>query len=571
MPADWNIISPPPFEARHWLTETPLHDCLAALAWHQGLQTPSLLDDFLHPRPGIIHEPWLMHNMHTAVQRIVAARKTKESVLIYGDYDADGAIAVACMYHFLQQNGFSNQIEYYVPDRQNEGNGITEQGISFASNKRFNLIIALDCGSNAADVIEIAREKGIAFIICDHHEVRTTLPDNAILLNPKQTACNYPNQELSAAGVGIKLIQALEETWELPSGSYKYYLDLVAIALVADTVPLKDENRSLVYWGLQKINKNPSIGLAALIHACDIKDRIGTQQIIFQIAPKINAAGRMSNAKEAIDLLLSESKVEASNLSSRLIEQNEYRKSADTLVTTQAIQMLSQQQDLSNAQSIVVFHPFWHPGVIGIVATRLAEKHKKPCVVITGEGPLLTGSARSIHGVNIYQALDHCKELLQAFGGHFAAAGFTISIENLDAFRTEFTTYMHQHGNRTSLPNTTLLAGELKLGEIDKSLIQQIRQFEPFGPNNEKPLFIARKVRTTNGCKVIKESHIQFCFTQDNCQITGFGQHMSDRFHELTSQEEIDIIYSIQITHKWGRMHWYLQIVDFYKTKHPLH
>jgi single-stranded-DNA-specific exonuclease len=565
MRADWNILSPPPSDALNWLTETPLHECLAALAWHLGLQTPQQLDDFLHPRPGVIHEPWLMHHMQRAVQRLTKARNEKENILVYGDYDADGAIAVTCVYDFLQKHGFSNHIEYYVPDRQNEGNGLTAQGINFAVSKHINLIIAVDCGSNAADIIEGARSKGIEFIICDHHEVREVLPDNAILLNPKQVTCSYPNQELCAAGVGIKLIQALEETWELPPGTYQYYLDIVAIAIAADTVPLKGENRALLYWGLQKINKNPSVGLAALIQACDIKDRIGTQQLIFQIAPKINAAGRMSTAKEAIQLLLSESKTEAARLSNLLIEQNENRKTADAQVTSEAIQMLTQQPDFPHVQAILVFHPHWHPGVIGIVATRLAEKYKKPCVVVTGEGPLLTASARSIHGVNIYQALDHCKALLQAYGGHFAAAGFTILKNKLDAFGAEFQNYIQQCGSRPTAINKPLLAGSLKLAEIDKSFIQQIRQFEPFGPGNEKPLFIARNVRITNGCKIIKDTHIQFCFAQDGIQLTGFGQHMSGRFNELKSEEEIDIIFSFQITHKWGKMHWHLQIVDFYK------
>jgi single-stranded-DNA-specific exonuclease len=563
MQARWTITPTPPASAINWLQQTLLHPALGNYAWQLGLRTPEAVDDYIHPRLDAFHNPWLMKDMHVAVDRIEQAIQSNEKILVYGDYDADGVMAVSCMHAYLSQFITSTHIRYYIPDRQSEGYGITEKGIEFARALDIKLLLVLDCGTNAADRIDQALRMGIETIVCDHHEPRQKLPPAVAILNPKQPDCRYPNKDLCAAGVVQKLICALEEKRTGSPADPLQYLDFVAIATAADIVQLRGENRNMLYWGLQQLNRRNIVGLSALMNLAGLTEKINLQQIIFQLAPKINAAGRMADAKMAIELLLTKDPSIAQTLAQELILQNEKRKLEDAKVSQEAIDQIQLDEGFHHKHTILVYRPDWHVGVIGIVATRLAEKYRKPSIVLTSMGSQLIGSARSVHGHCICDALESCRPFLVSFGGHQAAAGLSLDSTRLAEFSQHFESFFAQSLQTPVLQRMITIVGEVKLRDITSEFCYQLKQFEPFGPGCERPVFLATQVQVGSQTCLLKNQQIRFELEQSGHRILAYGKGMSHQLTELQPLPKIDIVFTVHEHLKMGKKQRQIQVLDF--------
>ena len=516
--------------------------------------------DYFRPKLSQLHSPWLMKDMEKAVDRIEIAFANNEKILVFGDYDVDGTTSVASMYQFL--TALSPNIDYYIPHRYKEGYGISKIGIDFAKEHNFTLIVSLDCGIKSVELIEYAKTLGIDFIICDHHLPDEILPPAVAILNAKQKDCNYPFKELCGCGVGFKLMQAIADRKQLPSESFLKYLDLVATAIAADIVPINDENRILAYYGLERVNENPCVGIKALMQLAAVKDKMTISNLVFVIAPRINAAGRMDDAKKAVQLFIAQDVDTAMDVAKLLHIDNTDRREADTTITAEALSIIENSNDTTVRKSTVVYREHWHKGVVGIVASRLIESYYRPTIVLAKSGDCIAGSGRSVPGFNLYEAIYACKEYLIGFGGHFAAAGLTMHENNLEDFKTAFEQAVSSQITPEQLIPEVVIDAEINFSEINLAFYNILIQMDPFGPENMRPVFVTKKVYNSGFSKIVKEQHIKFSLQQGSVTLNGIGFGMADKFPVLQMNRQVDVVYTLDLNEWNGTKSVQLKVID---------
>ncbi len=517
---------------------------------------------FFRPQLADLHDPWLMKDMEKAVQRIQSACQQKEKILVYGDYDVDGTTAVACLYDFLRKICPIGQVDFYIPHRYREGYGVSQQGIDYARDNGYSLIISLDCGIKSVDLIAYAARLGIDFIVCDHHLPDDQLPPAVAILNPKQPDCHYPYKELCGCGVGFKLITALSERLGLGQEDVFQYLDLVATAIAADIVPLDGENRILAYYGLKKINGTPNNGIRALIQLSKPEKALKMVNLVFMIAPRVNAAGRMDDAAKVVHMFTAPDLATALTYASQLHADNTDRKETDSSMTEEALAMLEKDDGHAARRSTVIYQPHWHKGVVGIVASRLIERYYRPTIVLTRSGEVIAGSARSVNGFNVYEAIHACREHLLGYGGHFAAAGITLQPDQMSAFTSKFEETVAATIGPDSLVPELLIDTELHFEWIRPAFHSIIDQMQPFGPANPQPVFISRKV-TDRGSRIVKEQHIRFSLQQGSVLMDGIGFSLAAKFHLLQTGAPIDVVFTLEENEWNNRKTLQLKVIDF--------
>jgi single-stranded-DNA-specific exonuclease len=507
-----------------------------------------------------------MKHMDVAIDRIQDAIRTGEKVMIYGDYDVDGTTAVALVYSYFKDH--FKDIDYYIPDRYNEGYGVSKKGIDHAAQHGFSLIIALDCGIKAVDKVDYAREKGIEFIICDHHNPGDKIPDAVAVLDPKQSGCNYPYKELSGCGVGLKLVQAFGIRNGLDPNKIYDYLDLVVVSIASDIVPITGENRILSHFGLKKLNDDPSIGMKAIKEVAGI-DRKGItiEDIVFKIGPRINAAGRMESGKKSVDLLVCDKGADAQIISKKINTYNLDRRNIDTEITRQAIDMIQGDPSLKEKNSTVLYNPEWHKGVIGIVASRLLDHFYKPTVILTRSNGMVTGSARSVNGFDLYQAIESCSDLLENFGGHKYAAGLTMKVQNLPRFRERFEKIVSDTIDPKQLIPVVEIDTELQLTDITEKFFRILKQFEPFGPENTSPVFLTENVVDNGYGRTVGANgeHLKLTLIQEENPFQVFpaiGFHQGSHFEKINQGAPFDICYQVMENEFRGRVSLQINLLD---------
>jgi single-stranded-DNA-specific exonuclease len=500
-----------------------------------------------------------MKDMDKAVNRIMLARR-REKILVFGDYDVDGTTAVACLYHFLSQHFKPETIDFYIPHRYREGYGISKQGIDYARANGFTLMIALDCGIKSIDLIKYAASLGIDFIICDHHLPDPELPEAIAILNPKQQDCPYPYKELCGCGVGFKLITALCQPLGLDQKEALCYLDLVATAIAADIVPVDGENRVLSFFGLKKANEAPNNGISALIQLSGLQKEVKMNNLVFMIAPRVNAAGRMDDARKVVHLFTATTHDEALSYASQLHSDNSDRKEMDLSMTEEALALL-ERSDHSGRKSTVLYQPHWHKGVVGIVASRLIERYYRPTVVLTLSGEIIAGSARSVNGFNVYEAIHACREFLLGYGGHFAAAGVTLLPAQVDAFRDKFEETVAATIQPQSLIPELIIDAELSLDAIRLPFYNIQEQMQPFGPANTQPVFVARGLMD-KGSRIVKEQHVRFSLHQGGTRLDGIGFGLAGKFHILQTGMPVDVVFTVEENEWNNQKSLQLKVID---------
>jgi len=531
----------------------PSCPAIARLLVLRGMKSADDVHNFLYPSLRQLHDPFLMKNMDKAVTRLNQALGAKQKIMVYGDYDVDGTTAVALVYKYLQ-NIYSNLV-YYIPTREDEGYGISLQSIDYAASIGVKLIIVLDCGIKAIDEIAYAKQRGIDFIVCDHHVPDDELPDAAAILNPKLVDDQYPFKGLSGCGVGFKFMQAFAKS----NGLNEMYhlenmLDLVAVSIVADIVPLTDENRVMTFFGLRRLNNNPNVGLRSIIRMCGLTGKeLTINDIIFKIGPRINASGRMESGQESVELLVTREYNKATEISKRIDQYNRDRKELDRQITIEANEIIERHKDeLGDKKPIVIYDRNWHKGVIGIVAARLSELYFKPSVVLTYSNGLATGSSRSVRGFDIYSAIKSCRDLLENFGGHTNAVGLSMKEENIPEFRRRLTQYVQQHIHDEQVTPALDIDCELKFSEINGAFLRYLRMFNPFGPENQKPVFITRKVYDVGTSKIVgkKMEHLKLDLVdeQGNTSLNAIAFGQAQFYEPLKQHQPIDIVYTIEET-----------------------
>jgi single-stranded-DNA-specific exonuclease len=533
---------------------------LSKILFQRGITTFSEARSFFRPQLSDLHSPWLMKDMELAVDRILLAFEQKEKILVFGDYDVDGTTSVASMYQFLRSQ--YEAVDFYIPHRYKEGYGVSRLGIDHAKENNFGLIISLDCGIKSVDLIAYAKELGIDFIVCDHHLPDEELPDAAAILNPKQTGCPYPYKELCGCGVGFKLMAALAERLNLPQSTYLRFLDLVATAIAADIVPMTGENRVLAFYGLKKVNEDPCAGIKALMQLAAVQKEMHINSLVFIIAPRVNAAGRMDDARKAVQLFIETDPEKALEFAEMLHSDNTDRKEADSNITEEALALLK-DDSLTDRKTTVVFKEHWHKGVVGIVASRLIESYYRPTIVLTRSGDIVAGSARSVAGFNLYEAIHECREHLLGYGGHFAAAGMTLLPENVEAFSTKFEEVVSRIIQPELLIPEIVIDSEIDFTELKEPFYNIICQMEPFGPGNLRPVFVARTVKEAGFSRIVKEQHIRFVLKQNGITFSGIGFNLATKFHLLQMNHPLDVAFTLDINEWQGTKSLQLKVVDF--------
>lgn len=563
----WNYQTPNQEQteaAKALAKETGISPILCKLLLERGITSAAEAKRFFRPQLNELHDPFLMKDMSIAVDRLNKAMGRKERIMVYGDYDVDGTTAVALVYKFLQQ--FYSNIDYYIPDRYNEGYGVSIKGVDYAYETGVKLIIVLDCGIKAVNEISYAKEKGIDFIICDHHVPDNVLPPAVAILNAKRADNTYPYDHLSGCGVGFKFMQAFALNNGIEFHQLTPLLDLVAVSVASDIVPIMGENRVLTYHGLKQLNSNPSVGLKAIIDVCGLTEKdITVSDIVFKIGPRINASGRIQNGKEAVELLIEKDFSTALEKANQINQYNETRKDLDKSMTEEANQIVSQQKGLSDRRSIVIYNEAWHKGVIGIVASRLTEIYYRPAVVLTRTNDLATGSARSVSGFDVYKAIEYCRDLLENFGGHTYAAGLSMKVENVEEFTRRFEEYVTNH----ILPEQTSavidIDAEIDFRDITPKFHVDLKRFNPFGPDNHKPVFCTHNVYDYGTSKVVgrDQEHIklELVDNKSNNVMNGIAFGQSSQARYIKTKRSFNICYTIEEnTHKHGEVQ--LQIED---------
>lgn len=563
----WNYEAPTPTEAAAQVAlarEVGIHPALGKLLFDRGITTAQQARHFFRPQLTELHDPFTMNDMQVAVDRLNLAMGRKERIMVYGDYDVDGCTAVALVYKFLQQ--FYSNIDFYIPDRYEEGYGISKKGIDFAAQTGVGLIIVLDCGIKAVEEIAYAKRLGIDFIICDHHVPDEVLPCAVAILNPKRLDNHYPDVNLSGCGVGFKFMQAFAASNGIEFNKLTSLLDLCSVSIASDIVPIMGENRILAYHGLRCLNANPSIGLQAIIEVCGLADReLTMNDIIFKIGPRINASGRMQNGKEAVELLVEKDYQMALERAGKINLYNEARKDLDKQMTEEAVEQVKDLPGLDQRRSIVIYNKAWHKGVIGIVASRLTEQYYRPAVVLTLSDGMATGSARSVSGFDVYKAVQSCEDLLENFGGHTYAAGLTLPVEHIDEFTKRFEQYVADHILDEQTEASLDIDAILDFKDITFRFYQQLRKFAPFGPSNLKPIFCTKRVYDYGTSKVVGrgQEHIklELVDNKSNNVMNGIAFGQSSQARYIKTKRAFDICYTIEEnTHKRGEVQ--LQIDD---------
>lgn len=544
--------------------EVNIHPALGRLLLKRGIKTATEARRFFRPQLSDLHNPFLMNDMQVAVDRLNQALGRKEHIMVYGDYDVDGCTAVALVYKFLSQ--FYSNIDFYIPDRYEEGYGISRKGIDFAAEMGVKLIIVLDCGIKAVEEVAYAREKGIDFIICDHHVPDDELPPAVAILNPKRHDNRYPYTHLSGCGVGFKFMQAFATSNGIEFNKLSSLLDLCAVSIASDIVPIMGENRILACQGLRCLNTNPSIGLRAIVEVCGLSEReLSMSDIIFKIGPRINASGRMQNGKEAVELLVEKDYQAALEKAGCINLYNEARKDLDKQMTDEAFKQVEQLPGLDDRRSVVIYNESWHKGVIGIVASRLTEQYYRPAVVLTRSDGVATGSARSVSGFDVYKAVQSCSDLLENFGGHTYAAGLSMKVENVPKFAERFEAYVQEHIMDTQTEATLAIDAYLDFKDVTFKFYQQLKRFAPFGPQNERPVFCTRRVYDYGTSKVVGrgQEHIklELVDNKSNNVMNGIAFGQSSQARYIKTKRAFDICYAVEEnTHKRGEVQ--LQIED---------
>lgn len=556
----WNILSANPAEVASLQASLKINATLCTILAQRGINDYDKAKAYFRPSLDHLHSPWLMKDMQKAVDRILLAFEKKESILVFGDYDVDGTTAVASMFQFLK--ALHEPIDFYIPHRYKEGYGISKIGIDYAKEHGFTLIISLDCGIKSADLIAYAKELGIEFIVCDHHLPDETIPEAVAILNPKQKDCNYPYKELCGCGVGFKLMTALTEQLQLNQEAYLQYIDLVAIAIAADIVSVTGENRTLAFFGIQKVNTQPSVGIEALLQLSKAKTPMSLTSLVFVIAPRINAAGRMDDAKKAVQLFIEKDPSAAISLANILHSDNTDRREADSSITIEAMEMLAADPNNLNRKTTVLYNENWHKGVVGIVASRLIETFYRPTIILTKSGDYAAGSARSVSGFNLYEAIHACRKHLLGYGGHFAAAGMTLSIDQIEAFSQAFEEEVASTIQPEQLVPEIVINTEISFKDINTSLYNIIKQMEPFGPDNMRPVFVARNVKDAGFSKVVKDLHLRVVFKQEDIILSGIGFNMADKFSIIENSKPVDIVFAIDENEWQGNTSLQLKIID---------
>ena len=549
--------------------ELGMNPTFGKLLLDRGITTAEEARKFFRPSLTDLHDPYLFRDMAAAVQRLNSAMGHKERILVYGDYDVDGVTAVALVYRFLQQ--FYSNVDYYIPDRYEAGYGVSRQGIDWAAEEGVKLIIVLDCGIKAVEEVGYAKQKGIDFIICDHHVPDSVLPPAVAILNAKREDDTYPYKHLSGCGVGFKLIQAFAMDNGMPFSDLVPLLDLCAISIAADIVPIMGENRILAYHGLRQLNQSPSVGVKAVIGICGLEGReLTLMDVIYKIGPRLNASGRIENGRESVSLLVEKDEEMAARRAAQIDHYNEQRKDLDKAMTEQANQIVASLVHQSDHKAIVIYNEEWHKGVIGIVASRLTEIYFRPAVVLCSDGGMATGSARSVAGFDIYKAIESCQDLLENFGGHTYASGLTLRTENVPEFKRRFEAYVDEN----ILPEQTAAQIEidayLDFKDITRQFYYDLKKFQPFGPENTKPHFCTRGVYDYGTSRVVgrQQEHIKLELVDNKSTNVmngiAFGQSSQARY--IKTKRSFDIVYTVEEnSHKRGEVQ--LMIEDIEATE----
>ncbi|MES2330488.1 MAG: single-stranded-DNA-specific exonuclease RecJ [Bacteroidota bacterium] len=556
----WNILRADEEKTTLLREALKINRTLCSILVQRGIDDFEKAKQYFRPELSGLHDPWLMKDMDKAVARILSAFEKGEKILVFGDYDVDGTTSVASLYQFI--HNIYSDTDFYIPHRYREGYGVSKLGIDFAKENGFTLIISLDCGIKSVDLIGYAKMLGIDFVVCDHHLPDKELPPAVAILNAKQADCNYPYKELCGCGVGFKLMMALSEKLGLPEESYLNYLDLVATAIAADIVPITGENRILAFYGLKKVNENPCAGIRALMQLAGVQKHMYISNLVFVIAPRVNAAGRMDDARKAVQLFVEHDYNKALAFAEMLHSDNVDRREADSSITEEALTLIQNDPHSAKRKTTVVYQEHWHKGVVGIVASRLIETHYRPTVVLTRSGEYVAGSARSVAGFNLYEAVHACREHLLGYGGHFAAAGMTMLPENVLAFSEAFDREVSLLITEELLTPEIVIDAEISFSDITPSFFSILLQMEPFGPENMRPVFIAKNVHDTGFSKIVKEQHIRFVLKQNNITLTGIGFNMADKFPLLQNRQPLDIVFTIDENEWNGEKNLQLKMID---------
>lgn len=540
-------------------------ESLANLMVQRNIHSPEEAQAFFNPSLSYLHDPFLMKDMNLAVDRISTAVKKNEKILVYGDYDVDGTTAVALVYSFLKDQ-YSN-VEFYIPDRYKEGYGVSFQGLDYAYQNNCKIVITLDCGIKAVDKVKYARSKGLDVIICDHHYPGDEIPRAIAVLDPKQPGCSYPYKELSGCGVGFKLIHAYSRILGIPFDAISHYLDLVAVSIASDIVPITGENRVLAYFGLKQLNESPRTGLKEIIRESEIFKPLTIEDVVFKIGPRINAAGRMETGSKVVELLISNDTKLATGISKVINNFNIERRTVDREITTEAMRMISEDQSTVNSRTTVLYNPSWKKGVIGIVASRLIDTYYRPTVILTESNGFATGSARSVQGYDLYQAIEACSDLLESFGGHMYAAGLTLKKENIRPFMERFEKYVNSTITEDQLVPRIFIDAELLFSEINEEFFGIMNQFQPFGPENMSPVFISRNVFDTGTGRMVGSNceHLKLELCQESTgikSIPAIAFSQANHFEYIKGGNPFDICYSIEMNEFRGNKNLQLNIRD---------
>jgi single-stranded-DNA-specific exonuclease len=545
--------------------EINVSETIASLLVQRGIDSYDKAKRFFRPSLADLYDPFLMKDMAKAVERIEQAIRRGESILFYGDYDVDGTTAVALMYSFFRKR--YTKIGYYIPDRYNEGYGISFKGINYAFENGFSLIIALDCGIKAVDKVRYASQRNIDFIICDHHFPGDSIPDAVAVLDPKRPDCKYPFKELSGCGVGFKLLQGYCKKEGISEDELYQHLDLLAVSIASDIVPIVDENRVLAFYGLEKLNTNPGRGLKSIIKIAGIENqRIGIDDIVFRIGPRINAAGRMESGKTAVDLLCASDDSSAFEVGALIDSCNNDRKNVDRTITHEALRMIAQDKRLQHSYSTVLFNPSWHKGVVGIVASRLIETYYRPTIILTQSGDLATGSARSVLGYDLYQAIEACSDLLENFGGHMYAAGLTMKVDKVEEFKRRF----EEHVSKTITPEMLSpqidIDARIRFDDITEKFFNVLKQLQPFGPGNMSPVFMAENVYDIGEARLVgsEKEHLKLTLVQEgsNHIFDAIAFQMAEYYKPIHHGQPFDVCFAIHENNFRGNITLQFRIKD---------
>lgn len=563
------IPNPDPVATKQLQQQLNIHPTLAQILVQRGINTFEAARHFFRPQLTDLHDPFLMKDMDVAIQRIAAALQHNEAILVYGDYDVDGTTAVAVVFSFLKS--LHANVGFYIPDRYSEGYGVSTQGIDYAHEKGYRLIIALDCGIKSIDKVAYAKEKNIDFIICDHHLPGDELPDAVAVLDPKRNDCHYPFKDLCGCGIGFKLIQGLQQHLKLSDEKVLAYLDLVAVSIAADIVPVTGENRVLAYYGLQQLNQHPRAGLKAIGTAAKVKPaadgtfNFSISDLVFVFAPRINAAGRIEHGKYAVTLLTTNDYEEALQRAEGLNEVNRTRRDLDKQITEEALNLLRNDSTTANKKSTVVYSEDWHKGVVGIVASRLIENYYRPTIVLTRSNGVVTGSARSVSDFDLYEAIEACSDLLIQFGGHAFAAGLTMAPENVEAFREKFEAVVSTRIKPHQVVPEIRIDARIAVSTVDGKFFSVLQQMAPFGPGNMNPVFCTDNLTDRGWAKVVGDDHLKCDLTDGSSPgyfISAIGFRQGHHLPKLLRKEPASVCYTLERNDWNGKSSVQMKVVD---------